>query len=1825
MPLYDDGTGMPVESQIAPEAMEEFRKWQKEQKAKEQAPKPSSGGSSGSSKPKPQQPKPQQQGPQDPAQLNPIQKFFEEKVAIPVRDFVDNTFEGNQRTPDQIAKDRATARAGYQSSMEQGQRFLDSQPGSMAVGEVVRGIAGGAEDLVEGVVNLPGQVTTLFGNDYKPINTGLIRENSTTAGDGLRTISRYVMGGLGVGAITRGGFGAGMAGAGLFGARFAQGALEDFVSADGTSEDNTLIGQTPFTQWLQTSDKNNPLHNRALVAIEGGLFEAAGLPAVKALWKVSGAGQAARKLGEVADNAFKGAKAKQLEKSLAALNKKYKLDLAPPSTADEIQDLIARTKSMLTDPQVLKDQKAAREAAEVLRITQEATAPQRAIAARERLNKLMASTFAGDQFGATLDFSKQIDMPPGVLDADIQKINQYDAAMRLLQDDPQRTKLEALITEAADVFDGEDVKQYLRAHVEGLVAARQLDEIAETVTYGGKPDEMVVDTFKLPQAIDALTEFDRQIAEIEANLAPYTEQISANAAQIKDFSQQGGRKSLDIAQLMNEEQLAPSAEIKLNLSVAQTKALAEIGLPEGVEITGGRRVKGLTPEKLNQLVGALEGSADGTNKVTQNLIQRLRSVEQPPEDFRSREAIQAQLEQLRAERADLFQQSVTTRTAQVDAVKQQRALQAQLEQLKVQREAIAANLSGTQDEFKAAYQPVDTSPKNVTSIVKESAGGQSGIDLYFEDKRFPALLDGRVKEIGRQGNQSGGYGNYVVIESIDPKTGQSVDVLYAHMADNSIKVKEGDLVGTGQQIGTQGGTGSVRSVDGTIASIDFLAPAPKGSKSMVPYAYWNELADDITLNIQRGGLQPSQVGRKAPTVAPEVIEGAMQQADELAPVGRRIDAIQEGGFEVDQLAPTRPRTDVVDDFIEEAEPVIGTAKPGRASLTEMDVHSLSVGAEGKQIIDQVASTLERRAGLQESKVIEAIEPARELAKEALAAPGDQFMEMVLNDTRFITELPNGEKLFTPEQLAANGMIIRELQRQMIDLGTAVLKHAEDGAPQMVQDGVRLVDRMMAVVGVRKRAQGMASDALKMYDYVGRNLPEGVDSSVRMGSKKIQEFEKAARQSIAQTDNMYNKMMELRTKLLEGDPRAWTEFKRAATALQVMVPTQKNFNALVTALSSVGKGLDGLYINSILSGPVTQGRNFWGNFYQATGHPLLALLGTALPGKSNALVRHQAVAAFGATIDTMQEFTSLIPRLYKKQGQLMDATATEYHIWDEALERDMMQLQAEIEAGNINFVAKSIASLGINMRKVLRWPVMQPVMRFMGSVDNFFKVVAGRQTAARRAVEDALGKMGDAPLTGKRAEKFAELVTEYKELHMKQIFDADGLEVIDEEALELGKVFTFQTPINKANVITRKLDEISNIPGMKFLGLSFVKTPSAILASSANLTPGLSTILKHLDQNYKNGDAYYRAMRDGTEAMSYLLGGTAYFAGMNGVITGAGPLDPDKKREWLISHKPFTITIGGAELNYQAMEPASTIIGFFADAGALMTSDDPERGSLLSLGAILSSNIVNKSYLAQVSTIAELISASSEKDFGRLAENMARGIVPYSGARSQLGQMIDPAIRELRSELEPTWDWFLTKHGGLGSTMGAPQQLDPVTGEPLTRDGFDGIAGSLSAILQPLIGSIRFSKSRFKPVHRYLEAEGYDITNRTKELMGQKLTNEQMVEYNRIRAGNGALEKDLNDYFNSDQYKQIDKIESDKMRSDGYKVSETPAHQQIEAIVQWHHDRAVAEMEQGLTSMSGELMQRVDKTRQAANAAERRHADRQSSVMSQLEALKQFTY
>ena len=149
-------------------------------------------------------------------------------------------------------------------------------PAGTVLKEGLRATLGGAEDLVEGVVNLPADIIEgVTGKDLYTFRTNLIAENDTTAGAVARTLVRYLVAarhnpikGAGVAATMAGDF------------------LEDFVATHGDEESLTnqvsqwvaenapegLSAPTTTISQFISSIEENPLGARAMAGLEGALM-----------------------------------------------------------------------------------------------------------------------------------------------------------------------------------------------------------------------------------------------------------------------------------------------------------------------------------------------------------------------------------------------------------------------------------------------------------------------------------------------------------------------------------------------------------------------------------------------------------------------------------------------------------------------------------------------------------------------------------------------------------------------------------------------------------------------------------------------------------------------------------------------------------------------------------------------------------------------------------------------------------------------------------------------------------------------------------------------------------------------------------------------------------------------------------------------------------------------------------------------------------------------------------------------------------------------------------------------------------------------------------------------------------------------------------------------------------------------------------------------------------------------------------------------------------------------------------------------------------------
>ena len=144
-------------------------------------------------------------------------------------------------------------------------------------------------------------------------------------------------------------------------------------------------------------------------------------------------------------------------------------------------------------------------------------------------------------------------------------------------------------------------------------------------------------------------------------------------------------------------------------------------------------------------------------------------------------------------------------------------------------------------------------------IVRVDASGEPGVDFTPDGPDNRAVFDGVVSDIGHQynpnvtggdGRQGAGYGHYIGITSVDPKTGEKFEGLYAHFPEGELDgwqvgdtVKYGDILGrmaTSEEYANPETRKHVGSGTGPHTSLDWVVPG-----TSKPYPHWRSLVDRV--------------------------------------------------------------------------------------------------------------------------------------------------------------------------------------------------------------------------------------------------------------------------------------------------------------------------------------------------------------------------------------------------------------------------------------------------------------------------------------------------------------------------------------------------------------------------------------------------------------------------------------------------------------------------------------------------------------------------------------------------------------------------------------------------------------------------------------------------------------------------------------------------------------------------------------------------------------------------------------------------------------------
>ena len=437
-----------------------------------------------------------------------------------------------------------------------------------------------------------------------------------------------------------------------------------------------------------------------------------------------------------------------------------------------------------------------------------------------------------------------------------------------------------------------------------------------------------------------------------------------------------------------------------------------------------------------------------------------------------------------------------------------------------------------------------------------------------------------------------------------------------------------------------------------------------------------------------------------------------------------------------------------------------------------------------------------------------------------------------------------------------------------------------------------------------------------------------------------------------------------------------------------------------------------WLNSILSGPPTQAANVTGN----TTLQALSVPERGVAAQLEARGVRQAIERFLTGEATPQEripgeATEMLKAMVKTKFGFTQAVKLS---WDATWNPDKYAIGAKGEYRP--------PAIGGALGKIIRSPG-----RWMEGADLGAKSSAAQAELFARSWRRANAEMRNAKQKWSKEELQARVdqirdeVRQYIEIDINRKADpglvtaeqrrfmaehrwaADDMRAMDHAA----DVATFR---DQNMQITRYIRLIrGKYPWLTFM-IPFINTPERILVQAVRRTPvGLARTIQNIKTGkLKGGEA--------SDRLAQGIIGTAMSAGVymmakDGQITGAGPSDPRKRRDWIATGKrPYAVKVGDTWISFARIEPLATTFGFAADLAE--AQDEKIAGDIwdkLHYTAI--NNIANKTYLEGMISTAEAV-GDPERYGARLYKRMVGAIVPNMFATA--ARAIDPVYRRTDS-------------------------------------------------------------------------------------------------------------------------------------------------------------------------------------------------------------------
>lgn len=486
----------------------------------------------------------------------------------------------------------------------------------------------------------------------------------------------------------------------------------------------------------------------------------------------------------------------------------------------------------------------------------------------------------------------------------------------------------------------------------------------------------------------------------------------------------------------------------------------------------------------------------------------------------------------------------------------------------------------------------------------------------------------------------------------------------------------------------------------------------------------------------------------------------------------------------------------------------------------------------------------------------------------------------------------------------------------------------------------------------------AIEVLEALDKQGRDAGRLIQSLSLWNKLSPEGMLRFAQKTFDQANKRFTKLgkVELTPELAGEISTKMSTVQKMADGPEKTAATKEVLDLITSKIpNSVSELIDAYRYQNMLSGPNTQLRNIYGNFFQG---------GVLRPATLPFEVVNDFVTSTLRGKERTRYLSEVPTYLRTFYGSVPEASKS---FWD-----SMKGTEVDVKRLDLNRSARAKVPA-----------VLTVVPRFMEGMDRFFT------TMIRNAETARLMSTGmDEKQALEEANKAAETLLYRSSL---------------DPSNKSGQGY-LSSGIDKTVSWIQK----SPIPGMRWF-IPFISTPTNALKQLIEYTPGVG--LANLPGNDKKAQLLAKQMLAGTVAMGGMQ------LAMEGRATWAAPTDPKEKELFYASgRKPYSIKVGDAWVPMSYFGP---LAGAFALPAAVNYYQNESKEALTDsqlskLTKIAGANlefISQQSFLQNLGTVVDIMRGDIDASIENTVGFTAGQLVPLSGLVRYINKMVDPVYRK----------------------------------------------------------------------------------------------------------------------------------------------------------------------------------------------------------------------